>query len=84
MDMQSIFNLIGGAAVAAGGWFAREIWGAVKELRKDLHELEIDLPKSYVSKDDLDKRMDHIEAMFQRIYDKIERVEVKLDGKADK
>ena len=84
MDMQSIFNLVGGAAVAAGGWFAREIWGAVKELREDLHELEVDLPKSYVSRDDLDKRMNHIEAMFQRIYDKIERVEVKLDGKADK
>ena len=84
MDLQSILNIVGGAAIATGGWFAREIWGAVKELRRDLHELEIDLPKSYVSKDDLDKRMDHIEAMFQRIYDKIERVEVKLDGKADK
>lgn len=84
MDMQSLINIVGGAAVAAGGWFAREIWGAVKELRKDLHELEVDLPKSYVSRNDLDKRMEHIEAMFQRIYDKIERVEVKLDGKADK
>ena len=77
MDMQSIFNLVGGAAIATGGWFAREIWGAVKELRRDLHELEVDLPKSYVSKFDMDKRMDHIEDMFKRIYDK-------LDGKADK
>lgn len=77
MDTQSIFNFLGGAAVAVGGWFAREIWGAVKELRKDLHDLEVDLPKSYVSKFDMDKRMDHIEGMFQRIYDK-------LDGKADK
>jgi hypothetical protein len=77
MDMQSIFNLVGGAAIATGGWFAREIWGAVKELRRDLHELEIDMPKSYVSKFDMDKRMDHIEDMFKRIYDK-------LDGKADK
>ena len=77
MDTQSIFNLVGGAAVAIGGWFAREIWGAVKELRKDLHLIETDLPKTYVSKFDMDKRMDHIEAMFQRIYDK-------LDGKADK
>lgn len=80
MDMQSIINIVGGAAVAAGGWFAREIWGAVKELRKDLHELEVDLPKTYVSKDDLDKRMDHIEAMFQRIYDKIERVENRINS----
>jgi len=77
MDLQLILNIIGGGAIATGGWFAREIWGAVKELRKDLHEIEVDMPKSYVSKFDMDKRMDHIEDMFKRIYDK-------LDGKADK
>ena len=77
MDTQSIINLVSVAAIGSGGWFAREIWGAVKELRKDLHEIEVDLPRSYVSKTDIDKRMDHIETMFQRIYDK-------LDGKADK
>ena len=77
MDIQAIMNLVSVAAIGSGGWFAREIWGAVKELRKDLHEIEVDLPKSYVSKFDMDKRMDHIEDMFKRIYDK-------LDGKADK
>jgi hypothetical protein len=77
MDPQAIFNLVGGAAIAAGGWFARELWGAMKELRADMHKIEVDLPKTYVAKDDLDKRMKHIEDMFQRIYDK-------LDGKADK
>jgi hypothetical protein len=55
----------------------RELWGAVKELQRDLSKLEAALPKEYVLKEDLDKRMDHIESMFQRIYDK-------LDGKADK
>ena len=77
MDMQSLINIASVVAIGSGGWFARELWGAVKELRRDLHDLEIDLPKSYVSKLDMDKRMDHIETMFQRIYDK-------LDGKADK
>ena len=77
MDTQSIMNLVSVAAIGSGGWFAREIWGAVKELRKDLHAIETDLPKTYVSKFDMDKRMDHIETMFQRIYDK-------LDGKLDK
>ena len=77
METQSIMNFISVSAIAVGGWFAREIWGAVKELRRDLHAIETDLPKTYVSKFDMDKRMDHIEAMFQRIYDK-------LDGKADK
>ena len=77
MDTQALMNVVATVAIGAGGWFAREIWGAVKNLRAYLHELEVDLPKTYVSKFDLDKRMDHIEAMFQRIYDK-------LDGKADK
>jgi hypothetical protein len=77
MDTQTIINLVCTAAIAAGGWFGHELWSAVKELRIDLHDIEVDLPTSYVSKFDMDKRMDHIETMFQRIYDK-------LDGKADK
>jgi len=77
MDTQTLMNIASTVAIAIGGWFAREVWGAVKELRSDLHHLEVDLPKSYVSRFDMDKRMEHIETMFQRIYDK-------LDGKADK
>jgi hypothetical protein len=74
---QPTLNLIFGAVLAAGGWFARQLWEAVKALKDDLHEIEANLPIDYVRKDDLDKRMDHIETMFQRIYDK-------LDGKQDK
>lgn len=77
MEMQNVINLIIGVALSIGGWFARQLWDAVKELRADLHSLEVNLPENYVKKDDLDKRMAHIEDMFQRIYDK-------LDGKADK
>ena len=77
MDTQTIFNFGASAILAAGGWFAREMWGAVTRLREDLHRIEVDMPKNYVLKVDLDKRMEHIEDMFQRIYDK-------LDAKADK
>jgi hypothetical protein len=77
MDTQSLINLAGGAALTSLGWFAREVWGAVGELRRDLHQIEVELPTNYVQRIDLDKRMQHIEDMFQRIYDK-------LDGKADK
>lgn len=77
MDTQNLFNLAAGAAIGVGGWFARQLWDSVQALRADVHAIEVDLPKSYVMKDDLDKRMAHIEEMFQRIYDK-------LDGKADK
>ena len=74
---QSTINLALSAVLCTIGWLARQLWEAVKSLKDDLHRIEADLPKSYVLKDDLDKRMDHIENMFQRIYDK-------LDGKADR
>jgi hypothetical protein len=77
MEMQNFINLLGGAALSVLGWFARQLWDAMKELRSDLHVLEVNLPENYAKRDDLNKRMDHIESMFQRIYDK-------LDAKADK
>lgn len=72
MDTQTIINFVALTAIGVGGWFAREVWDAVKDLREDLHEIETNLPKEYVLRVDLDKRMDHIEAMFQRIYDKLD------------
>jgi hypothetical protein len=77
MEPQTIVNFVAMTAIGVGGWFAREMWDAVKDLRDDLHQIETELPKEYVLKVDLDKRMEHIEYMFQRIYDK-------LDNKQDK
>lgn len=77
MDTQTLINALFSIVLLGTGWFLNEVWRAVKELRKDQHEIEANLPKEYVLRVDLDRRMDHIEAMFQRIYDK-------LDGKADK
>jgi hypothetical protein len=77
MDTQSLINMAGGIILAGIGWWARMIWESVQKLKDDLHEIEVELPKTYVNKNDLDKRMQHIEDMFQRIYDK-------LEGKADK
>jgi len=74
---QTTVNFALSAALATVGWLARQLYEAVQKLKEDLHRLEADLPKTYVLKDDIDKRMDHIEQMIQRIYDK-------LDGKADK
>jgi len=77
MDSQSLINVAGGIILTGIGWWARIIWESLQKLKEDLHELEVELPKTYVNKNDLDKRMQHIEDMFQRIYDK-------LEGKADK
>lgn len=77
MDPQSLINIAVGIILAGIGWWARVIWDSLQKLKEDLHQVEVDLPKTYVSKDDFSKTMRHIEDMFQRIYDK-------LDGKADK
>ena len=81
---QTTINLALSTILGVIGWFARQLWEAVQKLKDDIHRIEADLPKSYVLKDDMDKRMEHIEIMFQRIYDKIDRIEVKLESKADK
>ena len=77
MDPQSLINVGGGVILAGIGWWARVIWESVQRLKEDLYEIKVDLPKSYVTKDDFNQTMKHIESMFQRIYDK-------LDNKADK
>ena len=77
MDHQTLINVGGGVILAGIGWWARVIWESVQRLKDDLHEIEVDLPKSYVTKDDFNQTMKHIENMVQRIYDK-------LDNKADK
>ena len=77
MDSQTVVNLIGGAILVAVGWWCKEIWDSVKSLKDDLKAIEIDLPKNYVSKSDIDSRLDRIDQVLERIFDK-------LDGKADK
>lgn len=77
MDPQTIFNIVAGLALSVGGWFARQVWDAVKKLQQDLHDLEVDMPKNYVAKVDFKETMD-------KIYDKLDRIYDKLDGKADK
>ena len=74
---QSIINLIIGAILSVLGWFARQLWDAVQDLKRDMKQIEVDLPTHYVRKEDLDMRMDRIEAALNRIFEK-------LDHKADK
>jgi chaperonin cofactor prefoldin len=77
MTDQAIINLIIGAILSVLGWFARQLWDAVQELKSDMKQLEVDLPTHYVRKEDLESRLDRIEASLNRIFEK-------LDHKADK
>lgn len=77
MEFQPVFNLVGGAILVAVGWWCKEIWDSVKALKADIKSIEIDLPKNYVSKADIESRLDKIDATLERIFDK-------LENKADK
>jgi len=72
MEFQDILNVIIGSVLSVLGWFARQLWDAVQELKHDMKDLEVDLPTHYVRKEDLDARFDKFENMLTRIYDKLE------------
>lgn len=77
MDFQSILNIVVGTVLSVMGWFARQIWDAVQNLKDDMKQIEIDLPTHYARKDELKERFDKIESMLNRMLEKI-------DAKADK
>ena len=77
MDPQHLIDIGLGTTSAVTGWFARELWSAVKELKADLAKLREDLPRTYVARDDYRSDMRDIKEMLGKIFDR-------LDGKADK
>ena len=77
MDTQTLINL-GGAIILAGmGWLARELWGAVKDLRKDLHIIEVQLPSNYIRKDEFQEGVKELKDICRQIFER-------LENKADK
>ena len=77
MDWQPIINIGAGAALAVMGWFARQLWEAVQELKKDVSGLELHVSENYVKKIDIAARFDRIEMLLDKLYDK-------MDQKADR
>jgi len=77
MDWQNVINLAFGVALPVAGWFFRQLWDAVQKLKDDIKKIEIDLPTSYVKKSELESQYNKIEAMLEKIWDR-------LDQKVDK
>lgn len=74
---QSLINAALGAISASLGWFARELWSALKELKNDLALLRESIPKEYIRREDFTD--------FKReLMSVLERIEHKLDNKQDK
>jgi len=75
--MQSLVNAVFGAILMLSGWILRTIWDAVNGLKKDIQELERNLPETYVRRDDYRDDMTEVKDMLKAIFNK-------LDSKADK
>lgn len=81
---QTILNWAFGLVGALGAVMLREMWEAIKALRKDngalvdrISELGDKISREYVRRDDFKDHAARVEEMLARIFDK-------LDGKADK
>lgn len=83
MDQQ-VFNLAIGIAGALGGWWMKAMWEALKDLQKadetlarQVSDLKVLVAGDYVRREMFDRLSD-------AIFAKLDRIENKLDGKADK
>ena len=84
MEWQTVINIGLGSVLAAIGWFAREIWDSVKELRRSIHQVEKDLPEFYVRRDDLKEVRAEMSARFDKIENLIGSLYDRLNEKADR
>ena len=92
---QTLFNLAVALAGALGGWWMKAMWDSMKEMQRDMREIERELPENYVRKDDFkdvvgDIRSDVKEVRkdmkdgFAKIDNILNLIFKKLENKEDK
>ena len=77
MDFHSVFLAIGGLAMGVLGWFARILYQATQDLRKDLSALEIRITADYV-------RYDRLQDAMKPIMEKLNKIEEELHRRVTK
>jgi len=84
MEFQDLFNTATGFLMLLGGWFLRVMWDSVtslqeqdRELAEKVSRIEVLVAGEYVRKDEFDRAI-------QRLFDKLDHIEMKIDQKADK
>lgn len=81
---QNVFNIAIGIAGALGGWWMKAMWEAVKDLKNADQELATQVSdlKVLVAGDYIRREM--FDRLSDAIFAKLDRIENKLDHKADK
>lgn len=85
---QSYVNLLQSGFLLLVGFLLSQLWGAVKDLQGSdkmladkVAQLDLLVAGQYVKRSDLDTQ---IKQMGDAIFKKLDRIELKLDGKVDK
>ena len=78
---QDLINIILGLAFSLGGWFARVLLVAVRDLEKDLARLREDLPRIYLPKSEA---REAINDLAHEMRENFKRLFEMLDRKMDK
>lgn len=81
---QELFNIVVGVAGALGGWWLKVMHESLKDLTiqdqklaEKVSRVEILVAGAYVKREEFDR-------VVQRLFEKLDHIENKLDGKADK
>lgn len=74
---QGIVNTIITLGAGVFGWVMKTLWDSVRKLEKEVSDIEILVAGQYVKRDEF--RQD-----IQRIFEKLDVIEAKIDSKADK
>lgn len=84
MDSQTFVNILMALVAFLGGWMINSLREGVKDSRIACEQLagkvqgiEVMVAGSYVKRDDLDK-------LTAALFAKLDKIELKLDGKADR
>lgn len=77
MSMEQLFLMALSAVTGLLGWFGRELYSAVQQLRADLAELEVRIGTDYI-------RYDRLRDTLQPILTSLEEIKQALRDKADK
>ncbi len=84
MDTQTAFNIVLSLVAFLGGWVLNSLRDSIRALQKTDSELadkvqriEVLVAGTYVKRDDMDR-------LGAALFAKLDKIEAKLDGKADK
>lgn len=83
---QTLINWVFAGAGAALGWILKVVWDAIQDLKKDIRQIERDLPEVYVRRDDfkdaVKEMKEDMKAGFSSVDATLRLIFKKLDDKA--